>query len=70
MRNYGVSIMKCKAKPEYSKLSNSDNFLALGSASTHLWLEAGMEVEISKSLLPLNKKIKDCLTEIKAKEVK
>jgi len=29
-----------------------------------------MEVEISKSLLPLNKKIKDCLTEIKAKEVK
>ena len=62
--------MKYKAKPAYAALSNDDNFLSLGSASTHLWLEAGMEVEISKSLLPLNKKIKDCLTEIKAKEVK
>ena len=68
--------MKYKAKPEYSKLSNADNFLALGSASTHLWLEAGLEVEIPKSLLPLAKKIKECLTEVgekksaKNKEVK
>jgi len=70
MHHYGVSLMKYKAKPEYAKLSNSDNFLALGSASTHLRLEAGMAVEINKALLPLNKKIKDCLTEIKAKEAK
>lgn len=62
--------MKAKAKPSYMELTDDKNFIALGSASTHLRLVAGIEVEIPKSLLPLKKTIKDCLTEIKAKEVK
>lgn len=62
--------MKYKAKPEYAALSNDNNFLSLGSASTHLRLMDGLAVEIPKSLVPLNKKIKDCLTEVKTKEVK
>ena len=68
--------MKVKAKPEYSALPNTANFLALGSASTHLWLLDGREVDIPAGLLPLAKKIKECLTEVgdkksaKNKEVK
>ncbi|MAH45227.1 hypothetical protein CMI37_05325 [Candidatus Pacearchaeota archaeon] len=57
--------MKCKAKAKYSELSNEDNFLALGGASTHLKLIAGEVVEISKGLLPLSKELKECLSEIK-----
>ena len=68
MSNIGVS-MKYVAKKEYAALSDQDNFLALGSASTHLILKEGLEVEVPKSLLPLPKKIKDCLKEVK-KEVK
>ena len=55
--------MKCKAKPEYNKLGDDKNFLALGSASTHLRLKAGLEVDIPKILLPLSKKLKECLKE-------
>ena len=62
--------MKYKAKPAYAALSNDENFLALGSATTHLRLMDGLVVEMPKSLLPVNKKIKDCLTEVKNKEVK
>lgn len=62
--------MIVKAKKEYANLKNSENFISLGSTSTHLRLIAGLEVEIHKALLPLNKKIKDCLMENKKKEVK
>ncbi len=61
--------MKYVAKKEYAALSDQDNFLALGSASTHLKLKSGLEVEVPKSLLPLPKKLKDCLKESK-KEAK
>ena len=57
--------MKYKAKKQYAELPNDKNFLALGSASTHLRLIAGEAVEISKSLLPLSKDLGDSLTEIK-----
>ena len=68
--------MTYKAKPEYSSLPDSDNFLALGSASTHLRLLDGWEVDVPAALLPLDKKIAECLTEVgdkkseKNKEVK
>mgnify|MGYP003149634331 CR=1 FL=1 len=58
--------MKYKAKVSYGELPNENNFLALGSASTHLKLMAGEIVEISNDLLPLDKNIKECLTEIKS----
>ena len=64
MSNIGAS-MKYIAKKEYAALSDQDNFLALGSASTHLILKDGLEVEVPKALLPLPKKIKDCLKEVK-----
>ncbi len=69
MPDYGVNMI-VKAKKEYANLKNSENFISLGSTSTHLRLIAGLEVEIHKALLPLNKKIKDCLMENKKKEVK
>ena len=59
--------MKYKAKKEYAELPNDKNFLALGSASTHLQLEAGLTVEIDTKRLPIPKAIGDCLTEIKSK---
>ena len=59
--------MKYKAKKEYAELPNDKNFLALGSASTHLKLEAGLAVEIDTKRLPIPKVISDCLTEIKSK---
>lgn len=62
--------MIIKAKSEYNKLSDDKNFLGLGSASTHLRLKAGIETKVPKSLLPVPKHIKDCIVEIKAKEVK
>tara|TARA_R100000501_G_C2566441_1_gene75028 strand:- start:242 stop:433 length:192 start_codon:yes stop_codon:yes gene_type:complete len=60
--------MKVKAKASYSELSNEDNFLALGSASTHLKLVAGETVEIAKSMIPLSKELNECLSEIKSKK--
>tara|TARA_R110001583_G_scaffold45091_1_gene142414 strand:+ start:2519 stop:2707 length:189 start_codon:yes stop_codon:yes gene_type:complete len=62
--------MKVKANKGYFDLKDSDNFIALGSTSTHLKLIAGEEVEINKAHLPLSKKIKDCLVESKSKGVK
>ena len=62
--------MKVKANNKYSELKDTENFIALGSTSTHLKLIEGEEVEIHKSHLPLNKKIKDCLVESKLKGVK
>ena len=59
--------MKYKAKNEYAELPNDKNFLALGSASTHLQLEAGLSVEIDTKRLPIPKVISDWLTEIKSK---
>ncbi len=47
--------MKYIAKKEYNELPDEDNFLALGSASTHLRLKDGLEVEVQKALLPLPK---------------
>lgn len=69
MPNNGVN-MKVKANKEYSELKDTENFISLGSTSTHLRLMAGEEVKIHKSHLPLNKKIKDCLVESKLKGVK
>jgi|TARA_Y100000310_G_scaffold127201_1_gene126245 hypothetical protein len=63
-------MSKYKAKKTYGELPNEKNFLALGSASTHLKLVAGESVEISDQLLPLSKDLEDCLTEIKAKKEK
>ena len=60
--------MKVKAKASYAELPNEDNFLALGSASTHLKLIAGESVEVSKLILPLSKELGECLTEIKSKK--
>ena len=57
--------MKYIAKKEYNELPDEENFLALGSASTHLRLKDGLEVEVQKALLPLPKKLKDCLKEVK-----
>ena len=59
--------MKYKAKKEYAELPDEKNFLALGSASTHLKLIAGLTVEINPKRLPISKTISDCLTEIKSK---
>ena len=59
--------MKYKAKKEYAELPNDKNFLALGSASTHLQLQAGLSVEINTKRLPIPKVISDCLIEIKSK---
>lgn len=39
--------MKYKAKDTYKQLPNEENFIALGSASTHLLLMADMEVEFN-----------------------
>ena len=54
--------MKYKAKKSYASLSNSDNFLALGSASTHLILKAGEVAEFNGEVPD---KIKECLNEVK-----
>ena len=59
--------MKYKAKKEYAELPDDKNFLALGSASTHLRLVAGLTVEINTKQLPIPKVISDCLIEIKSK---
>ena len=59
--------MKYKAKKEYAELPNEKNFLAIGGATTHLKLIAGLTVEINKERLPFSKAIGDCLMEIKSK---
>ena len=51
-----------KAKASYSDLDDSKNFNSLLSASTHLKLLAGLEIEW-KGDIP--KKLKEHLTEIK-----
>ena len=38
--------MKYKAKASYTGLDDTKNFNAFGSASKHLWLMEGLEVEI------------------------
>ena len=53
--------MKYKAKASYAGLDDTKNFNAFGSASKHLWLMAGLEVEIK--IVP--KKLKEHLTEVK-----
>ena len=56
--------MKYKAKGSYANLSNDKNFISLQSASTHLILLAGEEIEWKN---PLPKIIKQTLTEVKKK---
>ena len=57
-------MAKYKAKTSYKDLDDTKNFNAFGSASKHLWLKAGLEVEIK--IVP--KKLKEHLTEIKNKK--
>ena len=54
--------MKVKAKATYKNLTNAENYISLGSESKHIWLMAGLEVEI-KGEIP--KTLKEHLTEIK-----
>ena len=51
--------MKIKAKKTYKDLDNTENFISLGSTSTHLKLLAGLEVDWNKDL---PKDLKDHLT--------
>ena len=54
--------MKYKAKPSYLALDDTKNFNSLMSASTHLLLKAGLEIEWDKDI---PKDLKKHLTEIK-----
>ena len=54
--------MKYKAKASYLELDDTKNFNSLLSASTHLKLKAGLEIEWNKDI-PQN--LKEHLTEIK-----
>ena len=54
--------MKYKAKPSYLALDDTKNFNSLLSASSHLLLKAGLEVEW-KNKIP--KDLKEHLIEIK-----
>ena len=54
-------MAKYKAKASYKELNNTKNFHAFGSASKHLWLMAGLGVEIKS----VPKDLKEHLTEIK-----
>ena len=55
--------MKIKAKGTYLELTDEKNFISLNSASTHLKLKAGEEVEwddkVSKSLMAHLTKVKE-----------
>jgi|TARA_B100000073_G_C23694773_1_gene557898 hypothetical protein len=53
--------LKYKAKASYKCLDDTENFNAHGSASKHLWLLEGLEVEIKN----VPKNIKEHLTEVK-----
>ena len=55
-------MAKYKAKVTYLGLDDSDNFNSLASASTHLLLEAGLEIEWNKDI---PQELKKHLTEIK-----
>ena len=39
-------MAKYKAKASYKDLDDTKNYNAFGSASKHLWLKSGLEVEI------------------------
>jgi|TARA_R110002012_G_scaffold284354_1_gene475102 hypothetical protein len=54
--------MKYKAKPSYLALDDTKNFNSLLSASSHLLLKAGLEIEWNKDI---PKDLKEHLTEIK-----
>ena len=54
--------MKYKAKPSYLALDDTKNFNSLKSASTHLLLKDGLEIEWNKYI---PKDLKKHLTEIK-----
>ena len=56
-------MAKYKAKVTYLGLDNSENFNSLASASTHLLLKAGLDIEWNKDI---PKDLKKHLTEIKA----
>jgi hypothetical protein len=55
--------MKYKAKASYLELDDTKNFNSLLSASTHLKLKAGLEIEWNNDV---PKDLKEHLTEIKA----
>lgn len=62
--------MKYKAKSSYATLENTENFISLNSASTHLLLLEGLEVEfkgkVSKDLLEhLDKVVENNKPEVK-----
>tara|TARA_A100001201_G_scaffold143754_1_gene147220 strand:+ start:330 stop:509 length:180 start_codon:yes stop_codon:yes gene_type:complete len=59
--------MKIKAKESYKSLDASQNFLSLGSASKHLWLLAGKEIEYNGKL---PKEMQKHIEEVKSKEQK
>ena len=54
-------MAKYKAKASYKNLSNDENYNAFNSASKHIWLMDGLEVEIKT----VPDKLKEHLTEIK-----
>ena len=54
--------MKYKAKASYLELDDTKNFNSLLSASTHLKLKAGLEIEWNNDI---PKDLKEHLTEIK-----
>ena len=54
-------MAKYKAKASYKELNDTKNFHAFGSASKHLWLMEGLEVEIKS----VPKDLKEHLIETK-----
>ena len=56
-------MAKYKAKASYLELDDTKNFNSLLSASTHLKLKAGLEIEWNNEI---PKELKKHLTEIKA----
>ena len=56
-------MAKYKAKKSYSELENSDNFLSLGSASKHIWLLEGSEIDCN---FDVPEKLKKHLEEVKS----
>jgi len=56
-------MAKYKAKASYLELDDTKNFNSLLSASTHLKLKAGLEIEWNNDI---PKDLKEHLTEIKA----
>ena len=54
--------MKVKAKASYKELDDTKNYNAYGSASKHLRLKEGLEIDVKE----VPKSLKEHLTEIKA----